>query len=202
MGKKEEVIVINININRNTVYIGTILLLIIFGVVFFVLQPKSASAAQPLAVNAVGFRKYYLTTNLFDGASANGSDGYGAGVCARGYHFASLWEILDPSNLVYDPSLGFQLADSGSGPPSYTSGWVRTGGGDYTGEFVGLSNCDVWDSNDPSHFGSKVYLDGSWLSAQDIGVWHAEAVSCNLELYVWCVENLASQDVYVPLIRK
>ena len=49
--------------------------------------------------------------------------------CADGYHFASLWEILNISKLQYNNSLGFNSTDSGSGPNT-TSGWVRTGGGE------------------------------------------------------------------------
>jgi hypothetical protein len=64
-------------------------------------------------------RKFYLTQDGYDGSQA-------LSACAQGYHMASLWEILDPSNLSYDTSLGATVADSGSGPPN-GSGWIRTG---------------------------------------------------------------------------
>jgi hypothetical protein len=72
-------------------------------------------------------RQYYLTTTSYNGAEPDGSDGNGTGVCADGYHFASLWEILDPASLKYNPSLGYVRDDSGQGPPTYLAGWIRTG---------------------------------------------------------------------------
>jgi hypothetical protein len=48
-------------------------------------------------------RVYYLTntTHLPDSALT---------ACAPGFHMASIWEILDPSNLNYDTARGFGLA--------------------------------------------------------------------------------------------
>jgi len=58
-------------------------------------------------------RKYYLTQTFHDGNEV-------LTACAVGYHMASLWEIQDPTSLRYDNILGFNRADSGSGPPSPT----------------------------------------------------------------------------------
>jgi hypothetical protein len=58
--------------------------------------PLDQARNSPLAASA-GLRGYYLTQGMYNGADADGTDGNGAGVCAEGYHFASLWEILDPS---------------------------------------------------------------------------------------------------------
>jgi hypothetical protein len=71
---------------------------------------------------------YYLTTRTFQGNAA-----LTAGTA--GFHMASLWEIRDTSNLQYDTSRGLTQADSGSGPPTETWGWARTGSGsNATGE--------------------------------------------------------------------
>jgi hypothetical protein len=80
-------------------------------------------------------RQPYLTKGKCNGASADGTNGNGAGVCASGYHFASLWEIVDPSNLAYNAALSFAwtdqtpplVSDTGQGPPAARQGWVRTG---------------------------------------------------------------------------
>ena len=60
-------------------------------------------------------RKFYLTQTGFTGSQA-------LTACANGYHMASLWEILDPSNLRYNTTLGFTTQDSGFGPPSIARG--------------------------------------------------------------------------------
>jgi hypothetical protein len=89
-------------------------------------RPFDRAQDKPLAASA-GLRGYYLTESTYNGADADGTDGNGAGVCAEGYHFASLWEILDPSNLKYDTGLGMVRDDSGQGPPTfpYFGGWLR-----------------------------------------------------------------------------
>ena len=55
-------------------------------------------------------RSFYLTKTTHTGAQA-------LAACAEGYHMASLWEILNPSNLRYDTELGVVVGDSGFGPP-------------------------------------------------------------------------------------
>jgi hypothetical protein len=93
-------------------------LLVLFGAIA-ALTPL-ASRGQGQGKQQRGLRKYYLTQTTHTG-------GQSLSACAEGYHMASLWEILDPSNLSYDTSLGFTLADSGSGPPASSLGWIRTG---------------------------------------------------------------------------
>ena len=75
-----------------------------------------------VSVADAGTKKFYLTQS-----GANGSQALTA--CDGGYHMASIWEILDPSNLKYDTNRGRTLGDSGSGPPSLGAGvgWIRTG---------------------------------------------------------------------------
>ena len=79
-----------------------------------------ALATMGAAGAEAGGDKFYLTQGFFNGVEAPNS-------CAHGYHMASIWEIYDPSNLTYDTQRGFREADSGNGPPSNQSGWVRTG---------------------------------------------------------------------------
>ena len=56
-------------------------------------------------------KAYYLTQTTHNGGQARSA-------CAAGYHMASLWEILDTSNLRYNTELGFTQEDSGFGPPT------------------------------------------------------------------------------------
>jgi hypothetical protein len=67
-------------------------------------------------------------------------------VVRPGYHTASIWEVLDPSNLRYDTTQGFMEADSGSGPPT-ASGWIRTGRPPLGSEFSPAPNCFAWTDN-------------------------------------------------------
>jgi len=153
-------------------------------------------------VASVGLRGYYLTQSMYNGANADGADGNGAGVCADGYHFASLWEIMDPSNLKYDTELGITRDDSGQGPPTYLGGWVRTGYASSSGSIPGWGNCNVWTSNDSGHRGAYAYLPRDWTAGGNIHVWEANAAQCNLSGYVWCVADKVSTSVYLPLILK
>lgn len=149
------------------------------------------------AFNSTEMRSYYLTTDLFNGDKADGNDGNGAGVCAQGYHFGSLWEIFDTSNLKYNTDLGLKKDDSGGGPPTYSSGWVRTG---YSSDFSstpGNANCRNWSTNDSGDKGSTVYLPLGWEAGGDFDIWKVNASACNLSGYVWCVEDYAKEDVYI-----
>ena len=56
-----------------------------------------ATSAYPES-DGKGARKYYLTLPQFEGDQV-------LTACARGYHMASLFEILDTSNLRYDTTL-------------------------------------------------------------------------------------------------
>src|SRR5713101_2701163 len=77
----------------------------------------------------LGPRRFYLTTATFQGNKV-------IDACARGFHMASRFEVLDVSTLRYDSRIGLTSDDSGSGPPSHAAaygsqdptGWVRTGG--------------------------------------------------------------------------
>ena len=156
---------------------------------------------RPLAASS-GMRHYYLTITIYNGANADGTDGNGASVCADGYHFASLWEIMDPSNLKYDTDLGVTRDDSGQGPPSYLGGWVRTGYSSNNDSTPGRGNCDAWASNDSGHRGTFASLPRDWIAGGDIHVWEVGAGPCDLSRYVWCVADKVGSSVYLPSILK
>jgi hypothetical protein len=168
-------------------------------------RPFDRAQDRPLASSA-GLRGYYLTTATYNGADADGTDGNGAGVCADGYHFASLWEILDPSNLKYDTDLGMVRDDSGQGPPTFSyffGGWVRTGYTSSTSTTAGTGNCNAWTSSDSGDYGTTACLPSDWTAGQDIHVWQVDTTTCNTTfLRVWCVADSVSVPVYLPIILK
>ncbi len=152
-----------------------------------------ASSQSDTAVSSSRTRGYYLTKESFEGSQAGGINGDGAGVCACGYHFASLWEILDPSNLKYNTNLGDIQDDSGNGPPSFISGWVRTGYSSNNSSNPGQANCSNWESTDSFSFGTIISLSSDWTNSddRDISVWDAALQGCNDAAQVWCVEDMA-----------
>lgn len=167
--------------------------------------PLDYARDRPLAASA-GLRGYYLTQGRYNGADADGTDGNGAGVCAEGYHFASLWEILDPSNLKYDTDLGMVRDDSGQGPPTFPffGGWVRTGYYSSDSSIPGLGNCNAWSSSSGEHSGTTAYLPNDWTAGQDIHVWEVDTATCDIAalLRVWCVADSVSVPIYLPIILK
>jgi len=104
---------------------------------------------------------------------------------------ASLWEIHDPTALRYDNALGFTRADSGSGPPSGTFGWVRTGWDSDEGSFNGSSNCSAYTSDSPFGEGTEVALQRVWRfdQAGEISPWSTSAGLCFEPSRVWCVQD-------------
>lgn len=141
-----------------------------------------SEAYAPLLQGGSG-RHYYVTRDTYDGADADTA-------CASGYHMASLWEILDVSNLVYDTSLGLTDADSGEGPPTGEFwGWVRTGYSSDVSNTPGKGNCEVWSSASDSDYGSCASLVFDWTSTPDLGTWWLYAGKCSTDRLVWCVED-------------
>jgi hypothetical protein len=165
-----------------------------------------ASGLQAPLASSAGLRGYYLTTATYNGADADGTDGNGAGVCAEGYHFASLWEILDPSNLKYNTDLGMVREDSGQGPPTFPylfGGWVRTGYNSDSSSTTGEGNCNAWTSSSSGDYGTTACLPSDWTAGQDIHVWQVDTTTCNTTfLRVWCVADSVSVPVYLPIILK
>jgi hypothetical protein len=145
-------------------------------------QGNSPKVAPPFAP-----RKFYLTQTTRDGSQA-------LAACAGGYHMASLWEIHDPSNLHYDTTLGFTLADSGSGPPSspLASGWIRTGSQSSATGVPGVGNCQAWTSNSSADRGTEVFLPDVWNSpgVTLVSPWFTPLPStCDNTRRVWCVQD-------------
>jgi hypothetical protein len=86
--------------------------------------------------------------------------------CPAGFHMANMAEIVNPSALKYDSTVGFSAPDSGSGPPFDEQGWVRTGlnswgkGSVATGG--GVANCELWTTDAEDAGGTVVKLTGGW----------------------------------------
>jgi len=140
-----------------------------------------APPAAPLLQSSSG-RHYYLTTTSYTGGSADTA-------CQSGYHMASIWEILDVSNLVYDTTVGYTLADSGQGPPTSLAGWVRTGTASSGVNTPGQGNCLAWTSSSAANYGTRVHLPLDWTAGTDIGPWDVTTNQCSTYAYVWCVED-------------
>lgn len=182
--------------------LGVLLTLMVLVAVFLaalLLKPQQAGAAQLETVSAVNphiMRQFYLTKEGYDGDSVKTA-------CAGGYHMASLWEIWDPSNLKYNPSLGLTADDSGQGPPSETSAaWVRTGYGSEAGQLdhPGEANCNAWTSAEITDWGTYVILNEEWDQPADMYVWDAVIGSCTNTLHVWCVADYAYYSLYLPQV--
>jgi hypothetical protein len=160
------------------------------GVSLFVCAVATSLSPASETLKDKGSRSFYLTT-----AQHNGSQVLTA--CAEGYHMASLWEILDPSNLRYDTTLGFVRSDSGSGPPAGVSGWIRTGNVAGGNSIAGLANCGTsigaWTSANASDQGTTVFLAHGWqptLNGNLISPWIADTEFCNgFAARVWCVQD-------------
>lgn len=140
-----------------------------------------------VSVADAGPKKFYLTQS-----GANGSQALTA--CDGGYHMASIWEILDPSNLKYDTNRGRTLGDSGSGPPTEGAGlgWIRAGEDAAVGPAgPGFANCNAWTSNNGADVGTVVGLKSA-LDAASLGVinpWRSQTEECSEGHPVWCVKD-------------
>jgi hypothetical protein len=150
---------------------------------------RASTPASPAALNATsGVRQYYLSRSYVPANEA-------LSACAEGYHFASIWEIADPSALEYNTALGLPSPDSGQGPPTaikllgspfVTHGWIRTGYASSISGIAGWANCGEWSSDDSSDWGTVANLPTDWTGGeQDIGVWNTEVRTC--DTYNWVV---------------
>ena len=155
-------------------------------------RPGTAAASPTQVENTVPLQ-YYLTSGAYRGDQV-------LSACAPGYHMASLWEIVDTSNLRYNSTLGSTRLDSGHGPPTAARGWVRTGSSSDSTGTPGFSNCHAWTSGAHEDFGSRVYLPNDWTAGdQDFLGWAVEAARCEATLPVWCV---GVSVVYLPLVLR
>jgi hypothetical protein len=190
--ESEKVLVIDINLTGGLALVLLAALLLAVTLGYGLLGQPAAAAASPQApASSAGMRQYYLSLGGYNGDEADGNDGNGGGVCAEGYHFASLWEILDPSNLKYNSTLVFTLADSGQGPPAAALGWVRTGYNASTSAVFGTGNCDNWSTNSQTANGPLALLDRTWDSVEAFPGWtfSVTAFGCQDRYPVWCVED-------------
>lgn len=195
--KTKEQVVIRISLDRMLIRLLVVVLLLM-AATGSVASARETSAPRETRTNSAllqggSGRRYYLTAGVgYDGAEA-------LTACADGYHLASIWEIWDVSNLIYNTSLGFTYPGGDGGPPTNMSGWVRTGGVSSGSSTPGTGNCSVWTST--SGYGSAVYLYNDWTAGTDTGPWTVDTDSCNTPSRVWCVRP-ALQVVYLPLILR
>jgi hypothetical protein len=110
--KEDKTLVVDITLGRGLVALLALVVLPLAIVAWSVWGGRDARAAGPSRVSASGARQFYLTPVFYSPAVA-------LSACAAGYHMASLWEVLEPSALSYNTSLGATRADSGQGVPSY-----------------------------------------------------------------------------------
>jgi hypothetical protein len=130
-----------------------------------------------------GAKKYFLTPDSFPANAA-------LDACGKGYHMATLWEILDVTQLKYESKRGQTRADSGSGPAAELFGWIRTGGSANTSSNPGVANCNAWTSNLVADYGTMVELNGGWDDpAFSASPWNPVATTCDGTAPVWCKQN-------------
>ena len=115
--REEKTIVIDIRLTRECVVALIAVLATLMLLVYPALTGKSTTALGEGAsedaslASSAGMRQFYLTEAVVQGDQP-------ITACAAGYHFASFWEIADPSNLKYNTTLGYTWSDSGQGPPA------------------------------------------------------------------------------------
>jgi hypothetical protein len=150
----------------------------IFAIVSAQMLPPPANAAhgrQP--------RQFYLTTGTHAGGQV-------LTACAAGFHMASLWEILDPTGLRYDTTLGVTAADSGSAAPTAVRGWIRTGTAASGFPPAPRANCHAWTSSEPGDSGTLVQLTPAWaFDGLSASPWFAVDAVCSAAERVWCVSD-------------
>ena len=135
-------------------------------------------------------RQYYLSSETVMGGEVGR-------VCRAGFHMASLWEILDTSNLKYASDFGVKILDQGAGPPAGIWGWVRTGWTTTSGSTEGSStpgqaHCFLWGHSTDDYRGTRVRLTNDWrreFRNMPIAPWEADARKCNNREHVWCVQD-------------
>ena len=105
--------------------------------------------------------------------------------CRRGFHFASIWEIRDTSNLKYNTRRGYTTEESGFGPPAGVPGWLRSGLNDGR-------TCENWTAAEG--FLGPIGQVAPWELYElphDQGGdgWDLNYHPCWEPLQVWCVSN-------------
>lgn len=185
--QQEDMQTIEIHLTRGVVIALGLILLFVAALGYLVGSQRdvAASGVESISLQSSAPAKFYLTSYT---SPANQV----LTACRSGYHTASLWEIIDPSNLEYISAYGGETTpDAGSGPPSCYWGWVRTGYMSSVASTPGTGNCQVWTSTDSGDYGTHVRLPYNWTgTAKWPAPWEAEAVTCNDTMTrVWCVED-------------
>ncbi|MDX9956518.1 MAG: hypothetical protein RBT75_20645 [Anaerolineae bacterium] len=173
-----------------------LLLVILFSNLIAPETPVGAQMGIAAFIPSGGGRHFYLTESVYSTNQVRTA-------CASGYHTASLWELYDVSNLIYDYNhpAAYTKADSGYGPPAYWYGWVRTGYDSSNSSTTGTGNCNNWSSTSNTVYGVSVRLSRTWETAPgDIGPWDATSFTCDYTGPVWCVGNFFT--VYLPLVLR
>ncbi len=178
----------------NNIFRNAVVAIVVLAAVSL-LNRNVGNAQGTVFTSTAPIRGYYLTKSTITGSKV-------LTACASGYHFASIWEILNTSDLHYNTALGRTNANSGNGAPAATShstfadfpsGWIRTGG-------ANDPNCINWTSSnrvDGGSAGTLTLSSGpppSWLMA--VGGGSGTPYSCDgtfsgtpVSIGVWCVQN-------------
>jgi hypothetical protein len=144
-----------------------------------------ATPAASLAASSAGKRLFYLRSAWVAGNFATTQ-------CNSGFHMASIWEILDVSNLSYDHTnpTAITRADAGVGPPAGSVGWVRTGNASSGTNIAGTGNCNNWTSGSVLYYGTAARLGTSWNTPPgQVALWGFETFECDTGVPTWCVQD-------------
>jgi len=178
---QEQTLILSIDLTRGLVA-ALMVVAAVVAVALLVRAPAPASAAgEAVSAATDNMRHYYLGSSVWASSAIDG--------CEPGYHFASLWEILDPSNLVFEAALSVTRTDVGDGPPTELVGWVRTGYSSNFGSVIGQANCRAWTSDSGGEYGTTAQLPADWLTGGELHVWDVGTRECSQVAYIWCVED-------------
>jgi hypothetical protein len=161
-----------------TVFPGLLVIIAVFSALVPLVSRGQGGGGNPF--NRDSRTSFYLTKTTHDGSQA-------LTACTAGYHMASLYEVLDPSNLSYETQLGFSHDDSGVGPATGVRGWIRTGNPARTDDSLG-GNCNAWTSANNAD-GTFVFLAFEEESLVVVSPWRAATAPCFISFQVWCVQD-------------
>jgi hypothetical protein len=146
------------------------------------------------AVETVRQKRYFVTMNSYSATSATSA-------CGTGYHMANLFEISQPSSLLYayDDARAWSFSEIGQGPPSGVHGWIKSGYSyPSTSSTPGYGNCNNWGSFDDAHRGTVARLPHDFSDPAPSGAgwalvwgtpWGTITKGCDESHPVWCVED-------------
>lgn len=146
--------------------------------------PSGEAAPDAAALAADERVLFFITLANVNGAAADTT-------CPAGYHMANLYELSDPTNLVYVSSPSAKVrADQGTGPVAGWWGWVRTGVDSSVANVAGQANCANWTSTTGGQYGTIAQLTDNWTATGvAISPWRAQTWSCGGIAPVWCVAD-------------